>query len=439
MNKVAVTFVIVVISLAVIIQMDFSAEDIMPDIKPQSVSSADIYNQYSIDYNLLNNIQYIKDNSLSLTDNRLLSVLITQDMYEIKKLINKISSPNIIYHYQTEDYSAAIPLIFLAIGSENNEIIDAVFALPNINLSVIAKLPMNDTDDGRTVLTNVSPLAYAVYINNIYAVEKLIKLGVDVNQKMPTNRTAAFFARTKACLDLLINNGADIDTKSLPGNTPLIQAVIRNNLIVAYEFISHKVNPNQHNKANATPLTIAINKKNINMVKMLIANGADVNYFASDSQAPLMIAVSNADLQIFNLLINMGADVNHVNKLGKTCIYYMQAFQEQWTIWRAMVKALKGKININHQDINGDTVLHINPERYWLYKELNPDLNIQNNHGDTPLHILMRKSDNTDIILSLIKGGAKIDIQNNDNETALDIAVEKNNEKIINLMKNTNL
>ena len=175
------------------------------------------------------------------------------------------------------------------------------------------------------------------------------------------------------------------------------------------------------------------------MVKMLIANGADVNYFASDSQAPLMIAVSNADLQIFNLLINMGADVNHVNKLGKTCIYYMQAFQEQWTIWRAMVKALKGKININHQDINGDTVLHINPERYWLYKELNPDLNIQNNHGDTPLHILMRKSDNTDIILSLIKGGAKIDIQNNDNETALDIAVEKNNEKIINLMKNTNL
>lgn len=438
MNKVAVTFVIVVISLAVIIQMDFSAEDIMPDIKPQSApQTANIYNQYSIDYNLLNNIQYIKDNSLSLRDNRFLSVLIAQDMYGIKKLINKISSPNIVYHYQTDEYSATIPLIFLAIGTENKEIIDLVLSLPNINLSIVAKLPMNDTD-GRTVLTNVSPLAYAVYINNIYAAEKLIKLGVDVNQQMPTNRTAAFFVRTKASLDLLMNNGADINAKSLPGNTPLIQAVIRNNLIVAYELISHKVNPNQHNKANATPLTIAINKKNINMVKMLIANGADVNYFASDSQAPLMIAVGNADLQIFNLLINMGADVNHVNKLGKTCIYYMQAFQEQWTIWRAMVKELKGKININHQDINGDTVLHINPERYWLYKELNPNLNIQNNHGDTPLHILMRKSDNTDIILSLIKGGAKIDIKNKSNETAVDIAVKKRNDKIIDLFNNLN-
>lgn len=437
MNKVAVTFVIVVISLAVIIQMDFSAEDIMPDMKPQPEQAEGTYSKYYIDYNLLNNIQYIKDNSLSLRDNRLLSVLIPQDIYGIKKLISKISSPNIVYNYKTDNYTTAIPLIFLAIGTENKEIIDTVLSLPNINLSVIAKLPMNDTD-GRTVLTNVSPLAYAVYINNLYAAEKLIKRGVNINQQMPTKRTAVFFARTKAALDLLINNGADINAVSLPGNTPLLQAVNRNNLIVAYELISHKVNPNQFNKANATPLTTAINKKNINMVKMLIANGADVNYFASDSQTPLMIAVGNADLQIFNLLINMGADVNHVNKLGKTCIYYMQAFEEQWSIWRAMVKELKGKIDINHQDINGDTVLHINPERYWLYKELKPDLNIQNNNGDTPLHILMRKSDNTDIILSLIHGGAKTDIKNNNDETALDIAVKNNNEKIIELLNSLN-
>lgn len=436
MNKVAVTFVIVVIFLAVIIQMDFSPESIMSDNK-QPQTSANIYNIYSIDYNLLNNIQYIKDNSISLKDNRLISALINQNIYGIKKLINKISSPNIIYTYQTDNYSASIPLIFLALSTENKEIIDIVLSLPNINLSVIAKLPMNDTD-GRTVLTNVSPLAYAVYINNIYAAEKLIKLGVDVNQKMPTNRTAAFFVRTKDSIDLLIKNGADINAQSLPGNTPLIQAVIRNNVIVAYELIANKVNPNQHNKANATPLTIAINKKNINMVKMLIANGADVNYFSSDSQAPIITAVSNADLQIFNLLINMGADVTYTNKLGKTCIYYMQAFQEQWTIWRAMLKELKGKIDINHQDINGDTVLHINPERYWLYKELNPDLNIQNHHGDTPLHILIRKSDNPDIIYSLIEDGADINIKNIDNETAVDLAVKKGNQKIINILNNIN-
>ncbi len=41
-----------------------------------------------------------------------------------------------------------------------------------------------------------------------------------------------------------MNNGADINTKSLQANTtPLIQAVIRNNLIAVYKLISHKVNP----------------------------------------------------------------------------------------------------------------------------------------------------------------------------------------------------
>lgn len=49
----------------------------------------------------------------------------------------------------------------------------------------------------------------------------------------------------------------------------------------------------------------------------------------------------------------------------------------------------------------------------------------------------MCKSDNTDIMLSIIKGSAKIDMQNNDNETALYITVEKNNE-IMKLLKNLN-
>ncbi|MDY5050992.1 MAG: ankyrin repeat domain-containing protein [Candidatus Mucispirillum faecigallinarum] len=434
MNKVAVTFVIVVIVLAVIIQLDYSSEHIVPDNNPAAAAQNDIYDKYYIDYNLLDNIQYIKDNSLSLKDNRLISAVITQDINGIKKLINSISSPNIIYNYSTDNYSAAIPLIFLAIGTENKEIIDIILNMPNIDKTVIAQIPMNDYD-GKTVLPNVNPLCYAVYTNNLYAAEKLIASGVDVNQKMPTLRTAVFFVRTKESLDLLIKNGADINAKSLPGNTPLIQAVSRNNIIVAYELIANKVNPNQFNKANTTPLTTAISRKNINMVKMLISNGADVNFFNSESQTPLMIAVSNADLQIFNLLISMGADVNHANSLGKTCIYYMQAFQEQWTIWRAMLQTLKGKIDINHQDNNGDTVLHINPERYWLYKDLNPDVNIQNNNGDTPLHILVRNSENADIVKSYIEGGANINIKNKKNETALDIALKLNHQNIVKELK----
>lgn len=136
---------------------------------------------------------------------------------------------------------------------------------------------------------------------------------------------------------------------------------------------------------------MAIDNKNISMIKMLLANGADPNFFSPNSYSPLMAAITNSDLQTFHLLLNMGADANIQHKLGKTCIYYMQSLDDQWTIWRSMIDALSDNININHQDINGDTVLHINPERYLLYKDLHPDLNIRNNEGNTQLHNLIKK------------------------------------------------
>lgn len=80
-------------------------------------------------------------------------------------------------------------------------------------------------------------------------------------------------------------------------------------------------------------------------------------------------------------------------------------------------------------------MLHINPERYWLYKDLNPDVNIQNNNGDTPLHILVRNSENADIVKSYIEGGANLNIKNKNDETALDIALKLNHQNIVKELK----
>ena len=81
-------------------------------------------------------------------------------------------------------------------------------------------------------------------------------------------------------------------------------------------------------------------------------------------------------------------------------------------------------------------MLHINPERYLLYKELKPDLNIQNKNGDTPLHHLVKKTKNPDMVKLFIKDGANIQIKNKANQTALDIAKLNNNQKIIAILEN---
>ena len=59
MNKVAVTFVIVVIVLAVIIQLDFSHEQTISNNTTVVTAQNNIYDKYYIDYIFFDNIQYI--------------------------------------------------------------------------------------------------------------------------------------------------------------------------------------------------------------------------------------------------------------------------------------------------------------------------------------------------------------------------------------------
>lgn len=437
MNKIAITFVIVLLILSVIIRLDYTQDSVQAVNVETKQDNTTAYisevNHYDSGY-MLSNIKYIKDNTLSLKDNRLIAALIHKDIVYVKKLLNECE-PDILYNYQYDNQKFKLPIVFIAIGSNNYELINTVLSNKKIDKNITANIMLYDKD-GNPITTNISPLAYAVYINNTRLAEILINKGADVNKKLTGNRTAVFYVNNKAGLELLEKYGADINAVSTQGNTPLIHSVIRNNVYAAFEFIAKGINPNQLNHANATPLTIAINNKNISMVKMLLANGADSNFFSPESYSPLMAAVANADLQIFHLLLNMGADANAENKLGRTCIYYMQAFNEQWTIWRGMIEALSDTIDINHQDINGDTVLHINPERYLLFKELNPDLNIQNKNGDTPLHNLVKNTTNPDMVKLFLKDGANIKIKNKANQTALDIAKLGNNEKIIAVLEN---
>lgn len=437
MNKIAITFVIVLLTLSVIIRLDYTQDNVQIANEETLHDNATAYMQEANHYDssfMLSNIKYIKDNTLTLKHNRLIAALINKDSLQVKKLLEECE-PDIIYHYTQNNQEFGLPLIFLAIGSNNDEIINTVLSNNKIDKNITSDIMLYDKD-GNAITTNISPLAYAVYIDNIKLAEILIKYGADVNKKLIGNRTAMFYVNSKAGLELLEKYGAKINTVSTQGNTPLIHSVIRNNIIAAFEFIAKGINPNQLNNANATPLTIAINNRNISMVKMLLANGADSNFFSPESYSPLMAAVANSDLQTFHLLLNMGADANAENKLGRTCVYYMQSFNEQWTIWRSMIEALEETIDINHQDINGDTVLHINPERYLLYKELKPNLNLQNKSGDTPLHNLVKKTTNPEMVKLFIKDGAKINIKNNTNQTALDIAKLNNNHKIIAVLEN---
>lgn len=430
MNKIIIAFVTVMIILAILLSIDYTPSTFQNDntlINPSKKNYSAISSEH---FYYLEPILYNKDNSISLNDNRIVSsILMNNADYTAKYIINLQNDFSYTYEYNNKSYT--IPVIFLAINSNNKEIINVVLSNKHINKNIITKINLIDNNNN-SFAASLSPLAYSVFTRNTYATEMLIKNGANVDMIISGNRTALFYANSKETIKLLLNNGANINALSSQGNTALMQAVNRNNVDTAKELLDNGLNPNHYNNVHSTPLIAAINKRNINMVKLLIEYGADVNMFTKKSQSPLMVAVTNADLNIFKLLIEKGADVNIANNYGKTCMYYMQSNENHWIIWRAMVEAVKNKIDINHQDINGNTILHINPERYLLYKELNPNLNIQNLQGDTPLHILVSNKDIVDknIIAAYLENGANKNIKNNNKKTIYDIAKENNNEEI---------
>ncbi len=104
--------------------------------------------------------------------------------------------------------------------------------------------------------------------------------------------------------------------------TPLIQAVINNNIKLAEKLIEHKADVNAAGLYKPPALISAIASKNPSskMVELLLKNGANPNViFGGDKMkvSPLLLASANRDpklneeyLNIVNLLLAAGADPN---------------------------------------------------------------------------------------------------------------------------------
>ena len=144
-----------------------------------------------------------------------------------------------------------------------------------------------------------------------------------------------------------------------------------------------------------------------------------------------MTTIPSATLhQLIELLTTLKTTIeakNKVDKNGKTELFYAKTAEE--------VKLLLEKgIDINHQDLNGNTALMAaskysntssTQETVEVLIKAGANLDIQNKYGYTAL-ILASMCSNTsskqETVEALVKAGAKLDIQTNDDYTALIIA-----------------
>ena len=128
---------------------------------------------------------------------------------------------------------------------------------------------------------------------NIERMQALIKLKPDTintkNQNGFTPLILACYYRQKNIVELLINQGANLETDS-PEGPALLAAVYRGDVEIANLILSQKANLNVTNSEGTTALMFAVMAGNLEMVKLLLNNGADKNKLSKHGHTALTLA-----------------------------------------------------------------------------------------------------------------------------------------------------
>jgi ankyrin repeat protein len=197
-----------------------------------------------------------------------------------------------------------------------------------------------------------TPFMYAVLYTGPATLERLIKLGADVNKHNDAGATALMWAASDlAKTRVLLAHGADLNARSDDARTPLMVAASRpGGAEIVKLLLAHGANPNPNSNpgAESSPLLEASLAGDAESMQLLLDRGAeskDVGGFALANAAgadctkcidllvtrnldarqytiALQFLVALDNPKMVRLMLDHGADVNAVDPTGRTALMY---------------------------------------------------------------------------------------------------------------------
>ncbi|MEM3062075.1 MAG: ankyrin repeat domain-containing protein, partial [Nitrososphaerota archaeon] len=332
----------------------------------------------------------------------------------IKKLIEYGSRLDVL---DVEGYS----ILYYPIKFNYTEIINILLSY---NQKILGISLVNIRDARGSV-----PIFYAIRYGNLYALRELLTYGADPNYKNDDNVTA------------------------------LHMSVLKKDIIMVKMITKYIKNLDGKTSKGSTALHIACNFQLIDIVKVLLEMGANQNMYESEYEFyPIFYAVVQNNVELTKLLVDYGANPNNQDYIGNTAIHYaiinrhveildymMQNYDVKSRSSDIYIEDINNKQNDdgNHIDpnivnIDGLTIVHLMLYNYieefdkYLFKIIPfSNLNYQDNQGNTILHIMAEKNlfEKFESLLDVKK--LNIYIRNNQNKTVIDVVQLRERERFI--------
>lgn len=191
---------------------------------------------------------------------------------------------------------------------------------------------------------------------------------------------------------------------------------------------------NMMDKEMRTPIMYSVAGKKHDILKLLCQCGADVTIKGPDGMTVLHLAAKSGNITATQIVLENYRQIATISKLQR---FINTTDDGHWTplVWAAenghgdiVSYLISLGADPNICDSENNTVLHwasLGGKLESIYPLMtNSDLNIQNINGDTALHIAARQS-KPRICMLLMAHGSNLNIRNLANETPLDVADEK--------------
>jgi ankyrin repeat protein len=295
-------------------------------------------------------------------------------------------------------------------------------------------------------------LMIAAGAGSLDAVRHLQSYGADVNVAEPHGgQTALMWAAAEGHRDVvaaLVEAGARVDAASKTGFTPLVFAVIKDDVASIRTLLHAGANPNVALLSGARPIIIAMQYRHSAAALALLEGGADINVRDRGGNTTLHLAAQAGDMSLVRALLARGADPNlrtpkstapagargggglaRGGPSGEQTPLMMAARGDHEEVMRALVTA-GADPTLRAQD--GASVLMAAAsgarlETLTYAYSLDPNVDVVTTTGNTIMHVAVGMNGRTQpevcqVIQYLADRGAKLDEMNGAGRTPIAIA-----------------